>query len=72
MVEINKSNRRGLHCKKEYFFRIRLIDSSQCPDYKINRTNPLTEMSEEYRLKELVEILGNLWEETQKENIKIN
>lgn len=64
MVEPKKQEKMGRHCAKKYYFKVCIVDQSDYPDFKSNPTNPLTEMSEDYRMEDLVKTLGAVWAET--------
>jgi len=64
MVEPKKQEKMGRHCAKKYYFKVCIADLAAYPDFKSNPTNPLTEMSEEYRMEDLVKTLGSVWAET--------
>ncbi len=66
----NRDKDQSRHRRKVFYFRICIAEHSDYPDFKTNPTNPLTEMSDEYRMEELVRTLGAIWAETVFERVK--
>ena len=53
---------------KSFHFNVRIVPPEAYPDLKDNPENPFTEISEDERMADFVEILGLIWAETCKEN----
>lgn len=49
---------------KSLRFEVRIVPLDAYPDLKENPTNPYTQMSDDDRMDELIDILGLLWAET--------
>jgi len=49
---------------KSFQFEVRLVPLETYPDLIQNPANPYTQMTEEDRLEELIEIMGLVWAET--------
>lgn len=49
---------------KSFQFEVRIVPLETYPDLIQNSANPYTQMTEEDRLEELIEILGLVWAET--------
>ena len=49
-------------------FTVELVDCESCPEMSTNSSNPYIDLSEEERMKDLVDIFGILWAETCREN----
>ena len=45
-------------------FTIEIVDCESCPEMLINSSNPYINLSDEERIKDLVDIFGILWAET--------
>jgi len=48
-------------------FTIEIVDTDSCPEFKHNPSNPYSLMSDEERIRNLVDIFGILWAETCRE-----
>jgi len=48
-------------------FTIEIVDVDSCPELKYNPSNPYSLMSDEERIRDLVDIFGILWAETCRE-----
>ena len=48
-------------------FTIEVVDCDSCPELRLNPSNPYSLMSEEERMRDLVEIFATLWGETCRE-----
>ena len=49
---------------KSFQFEVRIVPLKTYPDLIQNPTNPYTQLTEEDRLEELIEIMGLVWAET--------
>ena len=49
---------------KSFQFEVRVVPLETYPDLVTNPANPYTQMTEEDRLEELIEIMGLVWAET--------
>ena len=45
-------------------FIVEIVDCESCPEMSINSSNPYVNLSEEERMRDLVDIFGILWAET--------
>ena len=45
-------------------FIVEIVDCESCPEKLINSSNPYINLSDEERIKDLVDIFGILWAET--------
>jgi hypothetical protein len=51
-------------------FTIEVVDADSCPELKYNPSNPYSFMSDEERIRDLVDIWGTLLGETYRERCK--
>ncbi len=49
-------------------FKVEIIDCESCPEMSVNTSNPYINLSEEERIKDLVDTFGILWAETCQKN----
>ena len=49
-------------------FTVELVDCESCPEMSTNSSNPYINLSEEERIKDLVDIFGILWAESCRKN----
>jgi len=63
--EIHKSN--GRIRNKRMCFEIRVVPADAYPDLMVNPTNEYMTMSDDERLKDLIDAMGLIWADTQVE-----
>jgi|GEM_PF-1410439 len=60
----SKTSRHKKRKSGPYRFEVRLVPPEAYPDLKENPFNPYTQLSDEERLEEFIEIMGIVWAET--------
>jgi hypothetical protein len=67
-VDEHKMRQKTKHSGKVIrLFTVEIADASSAPELYANPNNPYTQLSDEERLKEFVEIFGLLWAESCRE-----
>jgi hypothetical protein len=67
-LEINSNGKReksnGRSKSKSLCYEVRVVPLDTYPDLKVNPGNPYTQMTDDERMDELIDLLGLLWAET--------
>lgn len=67
-MEINLNGKReksnGRSKSKSLCYEVRVVPLDAYPDLKVNPANPYTQMTDDERMDELIDLLGLLWAET--------
>lgn len=58
--------------RKQFHFKVTIADPNDYPDLEKNPTNPFCHMSDEERIDELTDMLGEMWAEICSEKVKKN
>jgi hypothetical protein len=64
---MGKQNPKGKVIK---YFTFEIVEADTCPELKYNPSNPYSFMSDEERIRDLVDIWGTLLSETYRERYK--
>ena|SRR5580692_4388178 len=70
-LETSKNEIKRKRNKVIHSFTVEIVDCESCPEMSINLSNPYINLSDEERIKDLVDIFGILWAETCRERVKI-